>query len=118
MTRHAVVLVTQQRGIKIKLRIIIFQLFLLTQQSLWQGLSGQNCRLVKLEKPASFDCFSEVECKDRCSLVEEKVCSAKKEEKCSVVPKRQCKTHQEKACNTFSKKVCDTVYQRDCQTGM
>ena len=83
-----------------------------------QGLPGQNCRLVKLEKPSNFDCFSEVECKDRCTVVEEKVCGVKHEEKCSVVPKRECKTHKEKACNTFNKKVCDTVYEKECRTGM
>ena len=91
---------------------------MLMNQTLSRGTSGKTCRLMSFDKPANFECFSEPEYKEKCSVREEKVCSAKQEEKCTVVPKRECSTYQEKACNTFSNKVCDTVFEKQCQTGM
>ena len=58
----------------------------------------KNCQLKKSSRKLSSDCFSEPECDQKCSVVNESVCSINQELDCKVVNERKCRVEQEEKC--------------------
>ena len=78
-------------------------LLLAVSSSLVAGQPSKLCSLVKTLTPTNpAMCFSEPECEEKCSLVDEVKCQTRQEQECRTVNQNKCSVVQEQVCGLQS----------------
>ena len=95
--------------------IIIF--LLLSSFSSSSSSPSKSCQLVRSSSPGA-DCFSEPECGEKCSTVQEQQCSTVQQQQCSTVNQQKCSTEYKQQCSTTQEQKCQTVNEQKCDKGM
>merc|ERR1712038_231948 len=77
----------------------------------------KDCTLIRSSTNLG-QCFSEPECEDVCSTVQERQCQTTSQQECNTVNEQKCETVNDNQCSTVSEQKCSTVNEQQCSTVM